>query len=395
MNGRTILVVDENGSSRNFLVNALREKQFNLLEASSGKEALIAAWRDEPDLILFDPVLTDLRDEEFISKLRNNPRTNKTPLIAVSSDPSPARQEACVNAGVSEYLVKSAQVMPALDEALARAFGMEKPTEPAPAVKEESGKKGLLIVFLSAKGGTGTSSLCANLAMNIQQSQSDSRVVVADLVLPIGSIGQIVGYEGGLNLVTVADLPSGQTTGDYFHKNLPQPELWKFQLLAGSPDPQHGNVLKGDRIDEVVDTLRQNYDFIILDIGRSLSRISLPLIQEADLIALIVSTDQSTVKLTKTVWEYLQQQGIESQKIYAVLNRAVGLEGLTKTEAETIVGIEIKKMVPYLGSNFALANNLNQPITVKYPTDTASMILKETADDMMKLARRLRAREMP
>ena len=395
MNGRTILVVDENGSSRTFLVTALREKQFNLLEASSGKEALIAAWRDEPDLILFDPVLTDLRDEEFISKLRNNPRTNKTPLIAVSSDPSPARQEVCIHAGVSEYLVKSAQVMPALDEALARAFRMEKPAEAVPTAKQESGKKGLLIVFLSAKGGTGTSSLCANLAMNIQQSQPDSRVVVADLVLPIGSIGQIVGYEGGLNLVTVADLPSGQTNGDYFHKTLPQPELWKFQLLAGSPDPQHGNVLKGDRIDEVVDTLRRSYDFIVLDIGRSLSRISLPLIQEADLIALIVSTDQSTVKLTKTVWDYLQQQGIESQKVYAILNRAVGLEGLTKTEAETIVGIEIKKMVPYLGSNFALANNLNQPITVKYPTDTASMILKETSEDMVKLARRLRAREMP
>ena len=395
MNGRTILVVDENGSSRNFLVNALREKQFNLLEASSGKEALIAAWRDEPDLILFDPVLTDLRDEEFISKLRNNPRTSNTPLIAVSSDPAPARREACLRAGVSGYMVKSSQMMSALDEALARAFGMEKPAEPLPAVKEESGKTGLLIVFLSAKGGTGTSSLCANLAMNIQQSQPEARVVVADLVLPIGSIGQIVGYQGGLNLVTVADLPSGQTTGDYFRKNLPQPELWKFQLLAGSPDPQHGNVLKGDRIDEVVDMLRRTYDFIILDIGRSLSRISLPLIQEADLIALIVSTDQSTVKLTKTVWEYLQQQGIENQKVYAVLNRAVGLEGLTKTEAETIVGIEIKKMVPYLGSNFALANNLNQPITIKYPTDTASMILKETADDMVKLARRLRAREMP
>ena len=395
MSGRTVLVVDENGASRNYLVSTLREKQYNILEASSGKEALIAAWRDEPDLILFDPVLTDLRDEEFISKLRHNPRTSNTPLIAVSSDPASARREACLNAGVNEYMVKSSQMMPALEEALARAFGMEKPAEPDPASKEESGKTGLLIVFLSAKGGTGTSSLCANLAMNIQQSQPEVRVVVADLVLPIGSIGQIVGYEGGLNLVTVADLPSGQTNGDYFRKSLPQPELWRFQLLAGSPDPQHGNILRGDRIDEVVETLRSAYDFIILDIGRSLSRISLPLIQEADLITLIVSTDQSTVKLTKTVWDYLQQQGIESQKVYAILNRAVGLDGLTKTEAETIVEIEIKKTMPYLGSNFALANNLNQPITVKYPTDTASMILKETADDMVKLAKRLRAWEMP
>jgi hypothetical protein len=76
--------------------------------------------------------------------------------------------------------------------------------------------------------------------------------------------------------------------------------------------------------------------------------------------------------------------------MYAILNRAVGLEGVTKARAEEIIGLPIQKMMPYLGGNFALANNLNQPITIKYPTDTASIIFKETATDMVKLARRLR-----
>ena len=389
MVGKSILILDENATSRNFLGNTLREKQFKVLEAASGKEALIIAWRDEPDLVLFDPVLSDIKDEEFIQKLRSNSRTNNTHLIALSSDPSLTRKEACMNAGANEYLIKSAQALPALEESLSRLFSAEKPPDVA-SNKEK--KNGLLIVFLSAKGGTGTSSLCANLAMNIKQSQPDARVVVADLILPIGSIGQIVGYTGRLNLVTVADLPSGQTNEEYFRKNLPTPELWHFQLLAGSPDPQHGNILKGERIEQIVDVLRSAYDFIILDFGRSLSRISLPLIQKADLITLIVSTDQSTIQLTKTVWDYLQTQGIDKQRIYAILNRAVGLEGLTKAEAEEIIGLTIKTTMPYMGSNFALANNLNQPITTKYPTDTASIIFKETAADMVRLVRRLRAK---
>ncbi|MCI0611167.1 MAG: response regulator [Anaerolineae bacterium] len=389
MVGKKILIVDENAASRNFLVNTLREKQFKVLEAASGKEALIISWRDEPDLVLFDPVLSDIKAEEFIQKLRSNSRTSHTHLIALSSDPSPTRKEACLKAGADEYLIKSSQAIPALEESLTRLFSDKKASEP---VSKNQKDLGLLIVFLSAKGGTGTSSLCANLAMNIKQSQPDARVVVADLILPIGSIGQIVGYEGNLNLITVADLPSGQTNEEFFHKNLPSPELWQFQLLAGSPDPQHGNVLKGERIEQIVDVLRYAYDFIILDLGRSLSRISLPLIQKADLITLIVSTDQSTIQLTKTVWDYLQTQGIDHQKIYAILNRAVGLEGLTKAEAEEIIGLTIKTTLPYMGSNFALANNLNQPITTKYPTDTASIIFKETAGDMLRQARRLRAR---
>lgn len=389
MVGKSILIVDDNPASRNFLANYLRGKQFKTEEAPTGKEGLIIAWRDRPDLVLFDPTFRDITDQEFIQKLRNDPRTTQTSLIALSSDPSPLRKESCLKAGVDEYLVKSSQAIPLLEESLIRIFGIETPVE-AESTSKENGKNGLLIVFLSAKGGTGTSSLCANLAMNIQQGQPEARVVVADLVLPIGSIGPIVGNAGKLNLVTVTDLPSEQTNAAYFHKNLPQPELWQFQLLPGSPDPELGNSIKGERIGQIVDSLSSAYDFVVLDIGRSLSRISLPLIQKADLIVLIVSTDQSTIKLTKTVGDYFQTQGVDNRKVYAILNRAVGLEGLTKAEAEEIIGLPIKTTLPYMGSNFALANNLNQPITIKYPSDTASIIFKSTATDMVNLARRLR-----
>lgn len=388
MEGKSILIVDDNPASRIYLANHLKAKQFKIFEAPTGKEGLIAAWRDQPDLILFDPTLRDIRDQEFIHKLRSDPRTARIPLIAFSTDPGAARREICLRAGVDEYLVKSSQALVALEESLTRIF--ESNHDEIPAQKEENEERGLLIVFLSAKGGTGTSSLCANLAMNIQQAEPDARVVVADLVLPIGSIGQIVGNRGILNLATVAELPHGQTNQEYFHQNLPKPELWQFQLLPGSPDPQHGNSIRGERIGQIVDTLRSAYDFIILDIGRALSRISMPLIQKADLIILIVSTDQSTVQLTKTVWNYLQTQDVDHQKVYAILNRAVGLEGLTKAQAEEIIGLPIKTAMPYLGGNFALANNLNQPITIKYPTDTASIILKGTSEDMVKLARQLR-----
>ncbi len=397
MVGKCILIVDDNPASRVFLANHFRRKEFEVLEAPTGKDGLIIAWRDKPDLVLFDPALHDIVDQEFIAKLRNDPRTGRTPLVALSSDPGPARRNTCLSAGVSDYLVKSSGALLMLDDTLNRIFSAEQPVEApnkAGEVKVEEpkveGKNGLLIVFLSAKGGTGTSSLCANLAMNIQQGQPEARIVVADLVLPIGSIGQIVGDEGKINLVTVSDQPAGQTTVDYFYKNLPKPQAWQFQVLAGSPDPQQGNSIKGERIGQIVETLCSGYDFVILDIGRALSRISLPLIQKSDLILLVVSTDQSTVQLTKTVWDYLKAQGIDKQKICAVLNRAVGLEGLTKSQAEEIIGLPIKTMLPYMGGNFALANNLNQPITVKYPTDTASIVLKETASDMVKLARRLR-----
>ena len=243
---------------------------------------------------------------------------------------------------------------------------------------------------MSAKGGTGTSSLCANYAMSIHHSKPESSVAVVDLVLPIGSIAPIVGYDGKVDLVSVANLPSAETTGEYFHKHLPELELWNFQLLAGSSDPERANELQVQRIPEIIDALQQAYDFVFVDLGRSLSRISLPLLKKADLLVLIMSTDKSTISLTKTVLDYLRAQGIDFQNFYAILNRAVGLEGLTKNEAEEILDLPIRAALPYMGGSFALANNLNQPIILKYPENTASLVFKGDVNDMIKTATKLR-----
>jgi MinD-like ATPase involved in chromosome partitioning or flagellar assembly len=110
------------------------------------------------------------------------------------------------------------------------------------------------------------------------------------------------------------------------------------------------------------------------------------------LAVLVMSTDQSTITLTKKILDYLHTQEIESRNVYAILNRAVGLEGLTKAEAEKIIGLPIKTAIPYMGSNFALANNLNQPIILKYPEDTASIVFKDVASDMIRTANNLRSR---
>ncbi len=395
MAGNKILIVDADIASRNFVAAALQKDGHHVLQAASGREGLILAWRDRPEVIIMDPVMADLQGEEFVTRLRSDARTARVPLIALSSDPQPARVplialssdpqparvRSCMEAGFSEYLVKTVQAIPALIETVGRLGG-----DTAATIK--SG--GLLMVFLSAKGGTGTSSLCANIAMNIAHNQPEARVAVADIILPIGSIAEIVGYEGNQNLITIADMPASETTPEFFREHLAELANWQFHLLAGSSDPENGNQLKVGRIGDIVDALKASYDFVLLDLGRSLSRFSLPLIEHADLIVMIVSTDLGTVRLTKTVWEYLRSKGVQASSIYTILNRAVGLEGLTKTEAEKIIGVEIKTAMPYLGSNFSLANNQHQPIASKFPQDTASIVLKEAAQQMVSMARRLR-----
>ncbi len=381
MQKKRILIIDTDVASRNFIARTLSAQDYEVLQAGSGKEGLISAWRDHPDLIIIDPLLADLPGEEIAGKLRHDPRTEAVPLVALSGDHSLARAKSCRDAGFNEYIVKSGQAVSLLTDVLTRVLGLSE------TIMKQGG---LLFVFLSAKGGTGTSSMCANIAMNIMENQPEARLAVLDLVLPIGSIAPIVGYQGEQNIVTVAEIPPSETTPDFFRRELPFMKIWRFHLLAGSPNPELSNQLNVARIWDIVTTLKSAYDYVLVDIGRSLSRITLPLIHHADLVVLLISTDASTISLSKTLLEYLKDKGVRSEAIYSILNRAVGLEGLSKRDAEELLGIPVNAAMPYLGTNFAFANSHHQPFTLKFPNDTASIIFHTAAREMTVLAHKLR-----
>ena len=390
MSDQTILIVDMDAASLKYLVRMLHEQGYSVQGTSLGKEGLINVWRDHPDLVIFDPALNDISPEEFAQKIRHDPRSANIPILALSKDASSEKKTACLQAGCNQYVVKSAEAVATLPGTISGLLAEKEADVDIKQEDEEVKADGFLIVFLSAKGGTGTSSLCANYAMTLHNNKPEADVVVMDLVLPIGSIAPIVGYDGDVDLVSVSEMSPDEITGEYFHGHLPEIAAWGFQLLPGANNPERANNLQVGRIPEILKALQTAYDYVVIDLGRSLSRISMPIIQEADLLVLTVSTDQSTITLTKEVWDYLQKKGIESKKVFAILNRAVGLEGLTKAEAEQIIGLPIQTVIPYMGSNFALANNLNQPIITKYPEDTTAIVLKETANNMINLANKLR-----
>ncbi len=227
--------------------------------------------------------------------------------------------------------------------------------------------------------------------MNIADADHDSRVVVADLVLPIGSIADIVGYTGIPNVVTIAGMPARDTTPEFLLNNLVQLNVWRFQVLAGSPDPESGSELDFGRVGQLVSAMKSGFDVVILDLGRSLSRISLPLIEQADLVVMVVGADLTTADLSKSVWDYLQSKGVQSSAMYPIMNRPVGLAGLTKEQAEKVIGLPIRAAVPYLSENLSLANYQHRPYCMKFPADTASIIFGETARQMVDLAGRRRS----
>jgi pilus assembly protein CpaE len=376
----SVLIIDNDVASRNYLTVMMQKNGYSVTAVSQGREGMVLAWKDLPDIIILDPALPDMPGLEMIKRLRQDHRTLETPCIALGSRQESQEINDLLQAGCNEYIAKSSQALPHLLELIPRIL-QDKSVN--------SKKRGILLAFLSAKGGVGTSSLCANIAMCLGSEKIETRVAVVDMVLPIGSIAGIVGYDDRLNLITATKQDPSQLTPVYFKNNLPRIPNWYFHLLSGSPDPDSANQLVVDNLERIFSSIMESYDYILVDIGRTLSRISLPIIQKADVVALIVGSDLSTATLTQTVWEYLKNHGVDQRRLYLLQNRAVGLEGLTKAELEQVTNLQIQITMPHMAAGFTLANNRHEPVLAKYPNDSSVFVLKQAALEIAELGKTL------
>jgi CheY-like chemotaxis protein len=83
----TILVVDDDESSRLVLRSVLEPSGHLVLEAPDGQAALeMISSLITPDIVVTDLSMPVLSGEALISRLRAEPRTNSIPIVVVSGD---------------------------------------------------------------------------------------------------------------------------------------------------------------------------------------------------------------------------------------------------------------------------------------------------------------------
>lgn len=107
MSTKTILIADDSASMRAMLVAIVETiGDFQIVEASSGFEALRLLPRDRVDLILTDINMPDINGLELISYLRANPNYKSIPVFIISTEGSAKDIKKGRQLGADEYLVK-------------------------------------------------------------------------------------------------------------------------------------------------------------------------------------------------------------------------------------------------------------------------------------------------
>jgi CheY-like chemotaxis protein/signal transduction histidine kinase len=106
LQGRQILIVDDDARNAFALSKLLNERGVKMHIANSAAKALEMLERTEVSLILTDIMMPGMDGYEFIKVLRQQLRYQKLPIIALTAKAMKGDREKCIEAGASDYLSK-------------------------------------------------------------------------------------------------------------------------------------------------------------------------------------------------------------------------------------------------------------------------------------------------
>ena len=104
----TILIADDRASSRELLRTVLEREGYQVLEAADGEEAVAAARRGNPDLILLDLQMPRLDGYGVLEQLQQDPDFLPVPIVALTASAMRGDREKILGAGFTDYLSKPA-----------------------------------------------------------------------------------------------------------------------------------------------------------------------------------------------------------------------------------------------------------------------------------------------
>jgi pilus assembly protein CpaE len=370
-----ILVIESNKATQKWIDSILKKAGYSVEIAENGFDGMRFAARSTHNLIIMDLGLSDTTGEMVYDSIRQNPMVGNVPFIIFSAKVDDAYKESLLEKGFADFVVKKPDVEFELLRAIIEAI--QGPQSIVPDVKA-----GRLISFFSAKGGNGTSSLCINIAHNLAKKVDPKTVLVVDLTLPMGSLAMMTGAKANKSIAEIAS-EGGSCDHDFLKECISHDETWNFSFIHGSRTPQEAQIIDPDKLNLLFASILKMYDYILVDLGKTLSRISLPILKRSDFVVAVFGADFVTVDLTLKTLAYLEEAGIQKTKVFPILNRAVGREGLTKSEIEDKYELKIQRAIPFAENKMNHSINQQVPYAQEFPEDVVNLVLNDIAGIMI------------
>lgn len=337
-----VLLVDDDPDRRGGVKKQLGGEFALAGEADFGGEAVYLAREAHADVALValeEPLSRSLKTIELLTSVAVD-----TPVVTLSSLNDKEHVRKAMIAGARDFLGRPcgtdelAAVLTTVVEAEQRRRALAEDTL-------ENGHRGEIIAIFSGKGGTGRTSIAANLAAALAlDTTQKQKVALVDLDLLLGDVAI------SLDLAperTMADLVPVMDKLD--------PELMRgflsihssgAKVLAAPLCPEDAELVGQQLVRKVLDVLARTYDFVVVDLPRSLEDRVVVALDAATLVLLVTTFELGCLRSTRVCIDLMKRWRYSEDKLKLVINHANRVTGFSLREAESALDYPIFWKIP-------------------------------------------------
>lgn len=218
----------------------------------------------------------------------------------------------------------------------------------------------MIVSYLGTKGGTGTTTLAVNGAADLRRITNRSTVIV-DLKNGPGDVALFLGLRPRHSVLTALDQLAWLDPA-MLSRYVVEHECG-LHVLAGGDDFGRPAPREADAVEQTLRALNSLYDFVILDVGTSLTMPAAGALQLSDAILLVANPDVPCLRNLQRLIDAAKTAGVPGERLQIVLNRASEFGVLSTAQIERVLGLNISFSVNSDYRTVASAVNSGVPVS--------------------------------
>ncbi len=302
----------------------------------------------KPDIVLLD-LATDLDAAcELIRSITAISQQTHVVGLHVRNDSEAILRS--LRMGASEFLYAPFDVN-IHAEALAR---LHRLLQPGPV---DDTQPGTILSFSSAKPGSGASTLAAQTAFALRRT-TNKRVLLADFDLMGGMIGFYLKLTNTKSLLDAVQFAEKLNEG-----------LWPSLVAAcdgvdilPAPEAPYAGPVDAARLHAVLEHVRMNYDWVVIDLPVIFQRLSLMTVSESDRAFLVSTSELPSLHLARKAVNLLDQLGFPKERFQMMVNRINRHDEIAGSDIEKLFNCSVHSRIPNDYFSLHRAVTLGQPV---------------------------------
>jgi pilus assembly protein CpaE len=328
MHPLTIGITVANEDLRDEVRSALRDLGVRILVDQGAPIETLHLKRLNLDLLLIDGNPVDESLEELVRRIRVV--SAGTMVAVVHRSPDPEVMLRAMRAGTDEFILPP--IEPRLRAAIDHIGAVV-------AKRETTGRPlGKVVGFVSAKGGCGATTLACHVASEFQRT-TQNEILLADFDVDSGIVAFVMQAATRYSVVDAIK-------NAYRLDN----SLWKGMVWSGQPRldviPAPASAMafgdaEVDQVRNVFRLIRSMYGWVIADLGRTLSPITLALLDDLDEMFLVATPSITALYQAKQFIRKTMELGYPRHRLRLVLNRVPKRHDFKLDDVQRSLGIPV------------------------------------------------------